>query len=404
VGIIGIHRDVTEQKRAEEKIQEAVRRRDQFLAMLSHELRNPLGAIMTATTLLKQRAGDSKLVQILTRQSHQMARLLDDLLEASRVTQNKIELRRAVVSLTTIVEDAVETARSAMDERGITLEVHLEDAPLDVLGDEARLLQIHMNLLSNATKYTPRGGHVLVEVRRDGAQAVVRVKDDGAGISAEMIGHVFDLFVQSRRTLDRADGGLGVGLTLVKALVEMHGGTVTARSDGDAKGSEFVIRLPLATTREAQETPRAPRSLRLKPGARIVVIEDNADSCEMLCELLTAAGFDCKTAADGAAGLRLMEEVRPVVAIVDLGLPAVDGFELARTLRRDPRFARTYLIALTGYGQRADREAALRAGFDEHLVKPIDSRTLMQVLMALGPAGGGPSRGSNGDVGALPRS
>jgi two-component system CheB/CheR fusion protein len=382
VGIIGIYRDVTEQKLSEEKIQESIRRRDQFLAMLSHELRNPLGAVVTAMSLLRSGAvGSEKLLQIVERQTKHMARLLDDLLEASRVTQNKIELRTRNLELGSILRDAVDAVRGTMEERGVELSVELEAAPLHVSGDEARLLQIHVNLLSNAAKYTPRGGHVWLRATREGQHAVVRVRDDGVGIPRNLLEQIFELFVQSRRTIDRSDGGLGLGLTLVRSLVTMHGGNVTAHSEGEGKGSEFVVRLPLTEPRtDAEaETPPAPRP-RLSKGARIVVVEDNADGREALCELLGLAGFDCHSAADGEAGLALIERIRPDAAILDLGLPLLDGLEIARRLRADRRHAGMYLIALTGYGQRADREQTLAAGFDDHLIKPVDTRDLMRLL------------------------
>jgi two-component system CheB/CheR fusion protein len=384
VGAIGIYRDVTEQKRAEEKIQESIRRRDQFLAMLSHELRNPLGAVVTAMSLLRGGAvGSEKLLQIVERQTQHMARLLDDLLEASRVTQNKIELRSRSVELGAILRDAVDAVRATMDTRGVKLAVELGSAPMNVLGDEARLLQIHVNLLSNAAKYTPRGGHVTLSAAREDQHAVVRVRDDGVGIPRELLEQIFELFVQSRRTIDRADGGLGLGLTLVRSLVMMHGGSVTAHSEGEGKGSEFVVRLPLAEPRVEAEEPAPPaRRTRLAARAKIVVVEDNADGREALCELLGLAGFDCHSAVDGEEGLALIERIRPDAAILDLGLPVLDGLEMARRLRADAKHANIYLVALTGYGQRTDRDQALKAGFDDHLIKPVDTRDLMRLLGA----------------------
>jgi two-component system CheB/CheR fusion protein len=382
VGVIGIFRDVTEQRRADERIQESIRRRDQFLAMLGHELRNPLGAVVTATSLLgSAKDNQEKLLGIVERQTQHMARLLDDLLEASRVTQNKIELRMQSIQLAPILNDAVDAVRSSMSERKLKLNIDVSSGSMRVSGDEARLLQVFVNLLSNAAKYTPNGGNVALRAGVKGKQVVISVRDDGVGIPRELIEEIFELFVQSRRTIDRSDGGLGLGLTLVKALVEMHGGSVCAESPGVGQGSEFLVRLPLDESATEGEPKPLPRSnAGLQKGAKLVVVEDNADGREALCELLGLTGFKCHSAADGAAGMALIERTQPEAAILDLGLPLLDGLEMARRLRADPRFANMYLIALTGYGQRIDRENALAAGFDEHLVKPVDTRELLRVL------------------------
>jgi two-component system CheB/CheR fusion protein len=386
VGMFGVCRDVTLEKRAEEKIQEAVRRRDQFLAMLSHELRNPLGAIVTALKLLKM--GDvaeetrARCMKTLDHQSSQMARLLDDLLDASRVTQNKIELRRRIVDLRDVLREAAEGARGFIEARGLELHVSMHPAAIYVDGDPARLQQIHMNLLNNAAKYTPRGGHVELTLSRDEGDAVVRVRDDGMGISPAMLDSVFELFVQAERTLDRSDGGLGVGLTLVRALVGMHGGTVTASSDGPGKGSLFEVRLPLTLAPESSVPLRSsPPPAAMRRGApRVAIIEDNEDSRQMLCALLTESGVECRSAGTGTAGLALLFEMRPDVALIDVGLPEMDGLEVARRVRAHPELARTHLIALTGYGQPSDREAARQAGFDGHLVKPVNPDDLLAFL------------------------
>ncbi|WP_441286133.1 chemotaxis protein CheB [Sorangium sp. KYC3313] len=388
VGIIGIFRSVTAQKRSEEQIKDAVRRRDEFLAMLSHELRNPLGAIVHATALLKEDCAasdgasgiDEKVVQILERQSAQMARLLDDLLEASRVTQNKIELRRRVLDLGTVVKDAADAVKNLMDTRGVDFSVVVDPEPIWVEGDPARLQQVHVNLLNNAAKYTSRGGHVTLEARRVDGHAVVRVKDDGVGIPKEMLDTVFELFVQSSRTLDRSAGGLGVGLTLVRGLVEKHGGTVSARSDGEGKGCEFEVRLPISEPSSEQEAARGSLLANIPRRSRVVVVEDNDDGREALCALLARAGFECHSASHGISGIALMDQVLPHVAIVDIGLPGIDGLEFARRVREKPQHKNVYLIALTGYGQQGDRERAREAGFDEHLVKPVDLATLRRLL------------------------
>jgi PAS domain S-box-containing protein len=386
IGMIGVFHDVTDQKRAEEKVQEAVRRRDQFLAMLSHELRNPLGAIVTAAALLKKQLAEgehARPLAILQRQSLQMARLLDDLLEASRVTENAIELRRAIVDLRTVAAEASEAARPFMEGGRVAFAANLGPVPIWVDGDPARLQQIQTNLLQNAAKYTPAGGHVTLVLEREGESAVVRVRDNGVGIAKEMLESVFDLFVQTGRKIDRAQGGIGLGLTLVRSLVAMHGGTVEALSEGEGKGAEFVVRLPLATAPAGTEpalepSPRA-RS-RLPKHAKLAIIEDNADNREMLVEALSLAGFRCQSADNGVDGLVLIDKLRPDVAIIDLGLPGMNGFELARRIRSDPQYASLRLVALTGYGTREDRTRALVAGFDEHLVKPIEPVALIEYL------------------------
>jgi two-component system CheB/CheR fusion protein len=351
--------------------------------MLSHELRNPLGAITTATALLKSEVdgdeGRRRLLDVLQRQSSQMAGLLDDLLEASRVTQNKIELRRTRIDLADSARESADAMRDAMAARDLHFETRLPSEPLYADADPTRLQQIQMNLLSNAAKYTPRGGHVGLELRREDGHAVIEVGDDGVGIPPEMLESVFDLFVQSQRTLDRSAGGLGVGLTLTRWLVALHGGTIEAKSDGAGKGSLFRVRLPLSASDGRHSTPPSERP-RIPAGAKVVIVEDNADSRELLCELLARFGFECHTAENGPEAIELIEKVEPDVAILDVGLPEMDGFEVARRLRSDPRWANLHLIALTGYGRSSDRTTSRDAGFDEHLVKPVQPDKLLAVL------------------------
>jgi two-component system CheB/CheR fusion protein len=389
VGVIAIFRDVTEQVRARAKIDDEVRRRDEFLAMLSHELRNPLGAVVTATAMLKSADSPSPLqartVSVLERQSRQMARLLDDLLEASRVTQNKIELRRRVVDLRLISSEAAEAVRPQMEDKDLDFVVDLDPEPLWVHGDAARLQQVQINLLTNAAKYTARGGHVSLRARAETGGAVIRVTDDGAGISSQMLESVFDLFVQGRQTLDHSAGGLGVGLTLVRALVEMHGGTVTAFSEGDGSGSEFAVRLPL-TTPPAPALDDESRALAPASGTTVLIVEDNTDSREMLCAMLRHAGLECHDAADGVTAFRLIDEVSPDIVILDVGLPEMDGLEVARRIRANPRHAGVRLIALTGYGQTSDRQATREAGFDYHMVKPVQPDELLALLAQIRPS------------------
>ena len=265
-----------------------------------------------------------------------------------------------------------------MESNGVELAVELEPTPVMVNGDPARLQQIQVNLLNNAAKYTPRGGHVTLRVGRDGDEAIVRVRDDGAGIPPEMLESVFELFVQAGATLDRAAGGLGVGLTLVRSLVSMHGGTVTARSDGLGTGTEVVVRFPACDEAAPSSGPR--REPRAGRGLKVVVIEDNDDARQMLSTFLGGAGFECRTAATGVAGLALFDEWRPDVAIIDIGLPEMDGLEVARRVRRAAENSGAYLVALSGYGQVADSAAAHAAGFDCYMVKPVDLDHLVAEL------------------------
>jgi two-component system CheB/CheR fusion protein len=382
VGVIAIFRDVTEQVRAKAKIDDEVRRRDQFLAMLSHELRNPLGAMVTATAMLKETDAPQRqprTMEIMERQSRQMARLLDDLLEASRVTQNKIALRRRVVDLRAIAAEAAEAVRAPMSEKGLDLQIELAPDPIWVEGDAARLQQVQMNLLNNAYKYTARGGWVVLRVAADAGGALITVSDSGAGIPAPMLDSVFDLFVQGKQTLDHSNGGLGVGLTLVRALVELHGGSVNARSDGDGKGSEFVVRLPLTTrTASASEDDAPPPALPSQ--LTVLVVEDSADSRAMLCAILARAGLMCHGAADGHEALALVDQFNPDVVVMDVGLPGMDGLETARRIRANPRHKHVRLIALTGYGRATDRQATHDAGFDYHLTKPVQPDDLLALL------------------------
>ena len=356
-------------------------------------MRNPLAAIVTATGLLKVEsvasspARSARFLQVLERQSHQMSRLLDELLEASRVTQNKIELKKASLDLNRTIRDAIEGTRGQLDARSIDLIVDLPDEPLTVYGDAARLQQVIVNLLNNAAKYTPTGGHVAVTSRRDDDAVKISVKDDGAGIASDMLESVFDLFVQSSRTLDRSAGGLGVGLALVRSLVDMHGGTVTAYSQGEGTGCEFVVELPLAATRASEDGRQAPVAgarpagrCEVPPGGKILIVEDNADSRDTLREVLELSGFRVAIADTGRAALELLERVEPDVAILDVGLPELDGFEVARRIRAHQRFGDMCLIALTGYGQPSDRSIGREAGFDAHLVKPVRPERLLEVL------------------------
>jgi two-component system CheB/CheR fusion protein len=383
LGIASIAKEISAQKRAEEEAREAVQRRDQFLAMLSHELRNPLHAASSATELIERQselpAAVREACDVIRRQTRQMARLLDDLLDVSRVTLGKIQLRDEVVDLVPLAHEAVEAVAPLVRQRGHEILVDLDEGPLCVKGDAARLLQVQENLLSNAAKYTPPGGRIWLTVRREQNKAVIRVRDSGVGIRSDMLDKIFGLFVQAESTLDRSFGGMGVGLTLVQTLVRMHKGKVWATSAGPGKGSEFTVEFPLTEERPdplpANEVVADPT-----PGVKVIIVEDNIDSRMMLQSLLTLDGHRVLTAEDGLRGLELIEQEHPDVALVDIGLPGLDGYEVARRVRARVGRDHIRLVALTGYGRAEDHAAVREAGFDMHLVKPIDLEKLKQAL------------------------
>jgi two-component system CheB/CheR fusion protein len=389
-GVGVIMTDVTPLKQAESRALEAVTQRDRFLAMLSHELRNPLAAILNSTSALELAPPgsglDRELVRVIDRRAQHMARLLDDLLDVARLTQNKIEIRKSVFDLGTTMDGVIEETRSLLETRRIDLVVHRPDFPLLVSGDPARLQQIQVNLLLNAAKYTPEGGHVWYSVGREEDQAVIRVRDDGVGIAADMLDRVFDLFVQAVDPTGRVGGGIGVGLTMVRSIVQLHGGRVKASSDGPGKGSEFIVWLPLA--REAVPAPRlarlaGPEVDQRFAGCKVLLVEDDADIRNTLRAILEHDGFQVQAAADAASALALLEQGLPEAVLLDLGLPGMNGYELALAVRQrfGPNGPR--LVALTGYGQAADRQATQEAGFDAHLTKPLKPRDLYEALNSL---------------------
>ncbi len=387
VGTLGVHRDVTRQKLAEDEARESVRRRDEFMAMLSHELRNPLSAITTASAMLDAsptRDVEQYATRVIQRQAGQMARLLDDLLDVSRVVQNKIELRREVMDLRGVLEEVSSAAQHLFQEYGVALEVDCSEEPLWVDGDAARLQQIIVNLLNNAAKYNMRGGHAWLTLRREGEQVLIRVRDDGIGIEPKMHQHIFEAFVQSETTLARSRGGMGLGLTLVKSIVELHDGTVRVTSEGAGRGSEFEVRLPHVRVKQVEAAAMTAVASKIGPGLQIVLVEDRSDSRETLRMLLEGDGYQVETASDGEEGISLIVRLKPLVALVDIGLPKVDGYEVARRVRDRLGSHHTRLVALTGYGQQQDRDHALASGFDEHVVKPIDPEVLRSMLARLG--------------------
>jgi signal transduction histidine kinase len=367
-------------------IQENDRRKNEFLAMLAHELRNPLAPIRNAVEVLRRLNLKDENLQwandIISRQVEQLVRLVDDLLDISRINGGKIQLRKEPIDLARAVTRAVETSRPLIDARKHELRVALPTEPLVVDADIVRVAQALSNLLNNAAKYTAEGGTIEVGVARHGEEAVIQVRDNGAGISAEMLSRVFDLFTQVDRSLDRSQGGLGIGLTLVRRLVQMHGGSVHAFSEGANRGSEFVIRLPvLAETLSPPVTrdPAPPESRHHEP-RRILIVDDHPDVTGTLARLLRLSGHHVRTALSGSDALAELAEHRPEIILLDIGLPGMDGFEVAQSIRRQAGMESTVLIALTGYGQDDDRRRSREAGFDHHLVKPVDIDALLSIL------------------------
>ena len=363
--------------------QMAVRRRDEFLAMLAHELRNPLAAVQSAVDVMRGDSVSSPLLararEVIERQGQQMARLLDDLLDIARVMRGKIELRRESAELTQIVRHAVQTIQPMIDDNGHDLVVSILSGPVTVSADPTRLEQVLVNLLSNAAKYTSRGGKICIEVVRQTDEVLISVNDTGDGIAPENLSSVFDLFVQANRTLARSEGGLGIGLTLVRQLIEMHGGRVQAFSEGRNRGSRFVVHLPV--TEEHSCPGHAPSLEDSVPSRRVVIVEDNADTREMLECLLTMEGHEVAVAEDGLQGVETILRLRPDVALVDIGLPGIDGFQIAQRVRAVDTERRIRLVAVTGYGQNGDMQRALAAGFDRHMVKPVKLEELASVLL-----------------------
>ena len=355
----------------------ANRAKDEFLAMLGHELRNPLSPILTALQLMKLRGepGSERERTVIERQVSHLTRLVDDLLDVSRIARGRVELKTETVEVAEVVAKAIEMASPLLEQRNHTLKVDVPRRGLRVDGDATRLSQVISNLLTNAAKYTPPNGVVTVCAAHVADDVVLSVRDTGIGISSEVLPRIFDLFVQERQALDRSQGGLGIGLAIVRSLIERHGGSVSARSDGPGKGSEFMIRLPLDGRADAgaEAKPALPAAAAPGPGAvRILVVDDNQDGAEMLAEALIGKGYDTRVAHDAPAALRVAAEFLPDFALLDLGLPVMDGYELAAHLRELPGLAGLRLIAVTGYGQASDRRRTRDAGFHGHLVKPVD--------------------------------
>jgi signal transduction histidine kinase/ActR/RegA family two-component response regulator len=376
-----------ENARLYQRLRDADRRKDEFLAMLAHELRNPLAPIRNGLHVLRRTGTDpaaaDRVTGMIGRQVEHLVRLVDDLLDVGRIMRGTIELRRRPVELAAVVARAVEAVQPEIDARGHRLVVELPPDPVRVDGDEVRLTQVVGNLLTNAAKYTDAGGTIRLTAGREDGRAVLRVADTGIGIAPDQLARIFDMFVQADRGTKRAQGGMGIGLTLVRTLVELHGGTVEAHSAGPGRGSEFIVRLPLGSEgggRANGEARPADDPAQPRPPSKVLVVDDNTDAAESLAVLLRLQGHSVRVAHDGPAALELAGSDPPEVAFLDIGMPHMDGLELARRFRNDPRLAGVRLIALTGWGQEEDRRRTREAGFDLHLVKPAEPDVLHRVF------------------------
>jgi CheY-like chemotaxis protein len=374
-------RDITERKKAETALRDADQRKDEFLAMLAHELRNPLAPIRSAVQVLQAiRPRDPSLdwpQQIIDRQVQHLTRLVDDLLDVSRITHNRVQLVKEPVEVASVLSRAVETMQPLVDARRQRLTVSYPGGPLRVEGDPTRLAQVVGNLLHNAAKFTPEEGQIWLEARDEDQRAVIRVRDTGIGIPPTMLLEIFELFTQVDRSLDRSQGGLGIGLTLVKHLVEMHGGKVAASSAGLGQGSEFVVSLP--SLPQSFGVPQISSASPPAPGARkVLIVDDNIDAADSLARILVLRGHEAHTAYDGLQAIERAKALRPDVVLLDIGLPGSNGYEVAKRLREELEEEAMVIIALTGYGGKEDRRRTVAAGFDYHLVKPVDVETLIR--------------------------
>lgn len=386
--------DANRAEEAERRLREADRRKNEFLATLSHELRNPLAPIRNALELLRRADGDAAVIaeaqNVMGRQLDQIVRLVDDLLDVSRITQGKVRVRKERVDLAAVLRSAVEAARPLVEKQALELTVSLPPEPVYLDADATRLSQVIANLLHNATKYTEKGGHVWLTAERQGGEAVITVRDTGIGIAAEHLPHLFEMFSQVTPALERSQGGLGIGLSLVRGLVELHGGTSEARSAGSGKGSEFIIRLPLSGESLPYAVAKAAAADKAAGGRkhRILVVDDNRDSADSLAKMLRMTGHETLTAYDGLEAVQTAAAYRPEVVLLDIGLPKMNGYEAARHIREQPWGRGMALIALTGWGQEEDKRRALDAGFDHHFTKPVEPAALERLLAFIEPASG----------------
>ena len=374
--------------RAEQELREADRRKDEFLAILAHELRNPLAPLRNALEVLKLAPSDSKMLEqsrdIMGRQLTQMVRLIDDLLDVSRISRGKLNVRRERVELEQIIRQAVETSHPLIEAASQRLTIAISAGPMIVEADPTRLAQVFANLLNNAAKYTDHGGEIFLSADRQGDRAVIRVRDTGVGIPAEMLSRVFDMFLQVDRSLEKAQGGLGVGLSLVKGLVELHGGTVEAHSEGIGRGSEFVVQLPIAQAVVAQPARRTRKELvAATERRRVLVVDDNRDAASSLAMVLDSLKYETRTAFDGVDAIEAASEFRPSIVLLDIGMPRLNGYDACRRIRKKPWGRNMVIVALTGWGRAPDQERSKAAGFDFHLVKPVDPALLSRLLTSV---------------------
>jgi len=371
-----------------EALQEADRRKDEFLAVLAHELRNPLAPIVNALELLRlnrdERADFDEPVQIMQRQADQMVRLIDDLLDVSRITRNKLELRKELVELTAVMQSSLETSRPQIEQSGNNISLTLPPEPIFLNADPTRLAQVFSNLLNNAAKYSEPGGRILVTADRNGGNAVVRICDDGIGMASDMLPRIFEMFTQINRS-GRRQGGLGIGLTLTKQLVEMHGGRIEAHSEGLGKGSEFVVQLPCVTVSadQASKSPSADIRPPLSVSRRILVVDDSVDTANSLTKLLKVMDHDVRTAHDGMKAVEVAEAFRPDMAFLDIGMPELNGYEVARHIRAQDWGANIVLVAVSGWGQEEDKRRSKEAGFTHHVTKPLNAACLRKLVVEL---------------------
>jgi signal transduction histidine kinase/ActR/RegA family two-component response regulator len=393
IGILGLAHDITDRKRAEAALLEADRRKDEFLALLAHELRNPLAPIRNGLEVMRLAPGDATAVdearEMMERQLGHMVRLIDDLLDVSRISRKKMELRRSRVLLADVIRDAVDGARPAIQAGGHDLAVSLPDEPVLLDADLTRLAQVFSNLLTNSAKYTEPGGRIWLTAERRGGEVIVSVRDTGIGIPSGSLASIFDMFSQVDRSLERSTGGLGIGLALVKGLVEMHGGTVTAESAGEGMGSTFTVTLPVLETARGpgSTTPSQEEPIAGGAGRRILVVDDSRDSAMSMAMMLGLLGDEVRTAHDGVEALEVAEAFRPQVILMDVGMPRLNGYDATQLIRGRPWGQSVTIIALTGWGQEDDRRRSDQAGCDGHLVKPVGLPDLQKLLADLADGG-----------------